>query len=61
LKALRLSYSNNMHDPENQKQLGVADAEQRKEKMREKVAVAAIVTIIVTVSAIILAKWPHVR
>jgi hypothetical protein len=50
-----------MHDPENQKQLGVADAEQRKGKMREKVAVAAIVTIIVTVSAIILAKWPHVR
>jgi hypothetical protein len=50
---------NNMHSPETQKELGVVDAERRKREMREKVTVGAIVTIIVTVSAIILAKWPH--
>jgi hypothetical protein len=50
-----------MHSPENQKELDVADAERRKREMREKISVAAIVTIIVTVSAIILARWSHMR
>jgi hypothetical protein len=45
-----------MHSPEDQKELGAADTEGRKREMREKIAVAAIATIIVTVSAIVVAK-----
>jgi hypothetical protein len=50
-----------MHSPENRKKLGAADAEERKREMRDKIAVAALVTIIVTVSAVIIAKWPYMR
>jgi hypothetical protein len=50
-----------MLDPKNQKQLGVADAEQRKGDMREKVVIAAVATIIITVSTIIIVNWPAMR
>jgi hypothetical protein len=52
-----------MISPEDQEEFGITDAERRKRKVRRrmdfertKVTIASIVTIIVTVGAIILAK-----
>jgi hypothetical protein len=50
-----------MHSPVNRKELGAADVGPRKREMREKITIAAVVTIIVVVNAIIVANWSHVR
>jgi hypothetical protein len=50
-----------MHSPVNRKEFRAADAEQRKKEMREKISAAAVATIIVLVSSVIVANWSHVR
>jgi hypothetical protein len=50
-----------MHSPVNRNELDVADAERRKKEMRAKISVAAVATIIVVVSSVIIANWSHVR
>ncbi len=57
-----------MFSPKNEKNLGLTDAELCRRNVRArmnfermKVTVASIITIIVMIGAIILAKWPHVH
>jgi hypothetical protein len=55
-----------MITPSNQNEFGVTEAERRKRHVRAraqferaKVTIAAVITIIVVVGALIVAKWSH--